>query len=51
MISNTFWGIILIAVGSSMILNKLYGIYIPFELIAGAVLLFLGFSMIFNTKR
>lgn len=51
MIPNIFWGITLIAVGSSMILNKLYGVYIPFELIAGSILVFLGVSVILSAKR
>lgn len=51
MLSNIFWGITLIMVGSSIVLNKLYGVSIPFELIVGAVLIFLGLSMVVNTKR
>ncbi len=49
--ANFFWGGALIVVGSSMILNKLYGIYVPFELTMGAFLVFLGVSVLFNTKR
>lgn len=51
MLSNVFWGTILILVGSSIILNKVYGISIPFELIMGTVLVFLGISMLLNTRR
>ncbi len=51
MLPNFLWGITLIMVGSSIILNKLYGIAIPFELIMGAVLVLLGVSMLINMKR
>ncbi len=49
LIPTIFRGIAFLAVGSLIIINKLYDVGIPFELIAGAVLIFLGGSMLIKT--
>ena len=51
MIPNFFWGVTLIMVGSSIVLNRLYGVAIPFEVILGIALALLGVSMLIDTKR
>lgn len=51
MLSNMVWGLGLVMVGLSMILNKLYGIAIPFEIMLGFFLILLGLSIMFNLTR
>ncbi len=51
MFSNLVWGMGLVMVGTSMILNKLYGIAIPFEIMLGVFLILLGLSIMFKMQQ
>lgn len=50
MSGNILWGFAFVMVGVSIILNKVYGIAIPFEVMIGIFFILLGISRIFNLQ-
>lgn len=50
MSGNILWGFTLIMLGVSIIINKLYGIAIPFEVMLGLFLILLGINRLLNLK-
>ena len=50
MSGNILWGFAFIMVGVSIILNKIYGIAIPFEVMVGIFFILLGVSKLFNMQ-
>jgi hypothetical protein len=51
MYSNILWGSAFIMIGSSIILNKIYGMAIPFEVMVGLFFILLGVSKLFNIQK
>lgn len=51
MLGNILWGSAFIMIGLSIILNKIYGIAIPFEVMVGIFFILLGISKLFNIQR
>ena len=50
MSGNILWGSALIFIGTSIIINRLYGIAIPFEVMIGIFFILLGVSRLFNLQ-
>lgn len=51
MSGNILWGLAFITFGASIILNKLYNIAVPFEVILGAFFIILGISKLLDQPR
>jgi hypothetical protein len=50
MANNIFWGFTFITVGTLIILNKIYGVAVPFEVIVGLFFIISGMSKLFNAQ-
>jgi hypothetical protein len=48
---NIFWGFAFIAAGTIVILNKLYAVSVPFEVMVGLFLIMVGLSKLFQQQK
>lgn len=48
---NFFWGFAFIIIGTIIILNKVYAIYVPFEVTVGIFFILIGLSKLFQPQK